>query len=226
VTREVTADEINFIRQAELRDGDSFRVRIDPDLRRRFSDYINMSPAEFNKLSPMQQAFMILDKGKPAMRRQVKILSDPPEITSFRRDVERTLITGCAASKCHGGSMPAAFRLFAGGNEAAAYSNFLVLQQYSAHLQGRQIFMIDRQSPEQSLLLSYMLPSAITDVPHPEAKGYHGAVRNRADLRYAQAMAWIRDDLKQPAPDYSVIDLSQPPTTQPAETAGAAPANP
>jgi hypothetical protein len=226
VTREVTPDEINFIRQSELRDGDNVRVRIDVELRKRFADYINMSPADFNKLPAMAQAFMILDKGKPDMRRQVKILGDPPAIISFRKTVDRTLLVGCATSKCHGGSKPAIFRLYPQDNEAAAYTNFLVLQQYSARLQGRQILMIDRQSPEQSLLLSYMLPPAITDLPHPEAKGYHGALRNRTDPRFAQALAWIRDDLKPLTPDYSAIDLSQPPTTRPAETAGAAPANP
>jgi hypothetical protein len=226
IAREVTPEEINYIRQSELRDGDTVRVRIEPDVRKRFCDYINMSPSDFNKLPAIEQAFMILDKGKPDMRRQVKILSDPPAITSFRKTVNRTLTTGCATSKCHSGTKPAVFRLYAGDNEPAVYTDFLVLQQYSTHLQGRQVLMIDRQTPEQSLLLSYLLPPAITDLPHPEAKGYHGAVRNRADQRYAQVLGWIRDDLKPLTPDYSVIDLSQPPATQPAATAGLAPANP
>jgi hypothetical protein len=226
VTREVTPEEINYIRQSELRDGDTVRVRIEPEVRKHFCDYINMAPSDFNKLPAMEQAFMILDKGKPEMRRQVKILSDPPAITAYRKTVNRTVTAGCATSKCHTGTKPAAFRLYGGDNEAAAYTNFLVLQQYSTHLQGRQILMIDRQSPDQSLLLSYMLPPAITDLPHPEAKGYHGAVRNRADQRFTQALEWIRDDLKPLAPDYSDINLAQPPTTQPAATVGLAPANP
>lgn len=131
--RQLTADEINQVRQLELRDGDNVRVRIDPDLRRRFAEYINMSVADFNKLPPMQQAFMIIDKGKPDMARNVKILSDPPAIASFRKDVERTLVAGCATSKCHGGPAPGAFRLFPRENESAAFTNFVIVQQYSAH---------------------------------------------------------------------------------------------
>ncbi len=76
--------------------------------------------------------------------------------------------------------------------------------------------MINRQNPEQSLLLAYLLPPGITDEPHPDAKGYHGAVRNKTDPRLAQVFAWIRDDLKPLTPDYSAIDLSKPPATQPA----------
>jgi hypothetical protein len=198
-----------------LQDNDTVRVRIDGDLRRRFTDYINMPLGDFTALSPIQQAFMILDKGKPQMRKEVKILSDPAAIARFRRDVQHVLVIGCATSKCHGGTAGGQFRLFPQDTVAAGYSNFLILQQYSAQLQGRRVPLIDRQQPEQSLLLSYMLPPGISDMPHPDAKGYHGAVRNRTDVRYATTLAWIRDGLKPVAPDYSGIDLSQPPATQP-----------
>jgi hypothetical protein len=213
--RTVDLDEINFIRESELQDNDTVRVRIDGDLRRRFTDYINMPLGDFTALSPIQQAFMILDKGKPQMRKEVKILSDPAAIARFRRDVQHVLVIGCATSKCHGGTAGGQFRLFPQDTVAAGYSNFLILQQYSAQLQGRRVPLIDRQQPEQSLLLSYMLPPGISDMPHPDAKGYHGAVRNRTDVRYTTTLAWIRDGLKPVAPDYSGIDLSQPPATQP-----------
>jgi hypothetical protein len=222
VTREVTADEINFIRESEIRDGETVRVKLDGDVRRRFAEYINMPFADFSRLPVMQQAFMILDKGRPDMKADVKLLSDPPAIASFRKNVQRTLIAGCATSKCHGGTEPAAFRLYPQDNEAAAYTNFLVLAQYSTSIGGRQVSLLDRQTAEQSLLLSYMLPPSITDNPHPDAKGYRGAVRNKADPRHAAAIVWIRDGLKPLATDYSKLNLSAPPATQPSASASGA----
>jgi hypothetical protein len=214
-TRTVTLDEINFIRQAELRDNDNVRVRIDTDLRKRFTDYVNMPLADFSAMPPIQQAFMILDKGKKQMRRDVKILSDPAAIIQYRRDVQRTLIVGCATSKCHGGSNAGTFKLFPQDTPAAAYTNFLVLQQTMVPSNGRRVSLIDRQSPDQSVLLGYMLPPATSDMPHPPATGYHGAVRNHLDTRYGQTLTWIRDGLTPLAPDYSGIDLTHPPATQP-----------
>jgi hypothetical protein len=215
VTRQVTPAEVNYIRESEIRENDTVRVRLDGDVRRRFADYINMPYADFNKLAPVQQAFMILDKGKPDMKEQVKLLSDPPAITNFRKSVLRPLIVGCATGKCHGGPQPAAFRLYPQETEAAIYTNFVVISKYSTQVANRSVSLLDRQNPEQSLLLSYMLPPAIADVPHPEVKGYHGAVRTREDPRYVAVLAWIRDDLQPLAPDYSVVNLSAPPTTQP-----------
>lgn len=218
VTRMVTPDEINWIRQAELRSGDTVRVRIDADLRRKFADYMGMPLGDLNKMSPIAQAFLILDKGTPEMRRAVKILSDPPEIAQYRREVQRTVLAGCATSKCHGGPDAGRFRLFPqSDSDAATYTNFVILQQYSANVPGRHGLMIDRQNPQSSLVLQYMLPPGIADTPHPEAKGYHGIVRGPTDMRFTQVLGWIRDGLNPVAPDYSRIDLSRPPTTQPAD---------
>jgi hypothetical protein len=218
--RTVDPDEINLIRQSELQDTDNVRVRIDPDVRREFTDYMNMTADQFSSLSPIQQAFEILDKGKGHMKKGVKILSDPLAIARFRRDVQHVLAIGCATSKCHGGNGAGDFRLFPQDNPAAGYTNFLILQQYSVQMQGRRVPLIDRQQPEQSLLLAYMLPPTISDMPHPEAKVYRGAVRNRADLRYSATLDWIRDALKPVTPNYSAIDLTRPPATQPSEVSG------
>jgi hypothetical protein len=220
VTRMVTPDEINWIRQAELRSGDTVRVRIDADLRRKFADYMGMPLGDLNKMSPIEQAFLILDKGTGAMKRSVKILSDPPVIAQYRHEVQRTVLTGCATSKCHGGSEAGRFRLFPqADSDPATYTNFIILQQYSANVPGQHglSLMIDRQTPQSSLLLQYMLPPGIADTPHPEAKGYHGIVRGPTEMRFGQVLSWIRDGLNPVAPDYSRIDLSRPPTTQPAD---------
>jgi hypothetical protein len=215
VTREVTPEEISFIKVSELRPDDTVRVKLEGDVRRRFADYTNMPFADFDRLSAMQQAFMILDKGKADMKAQVKLLSDPTAIVSFRKNVQRPLMAGCATSKCHGGSEPAAFRLYPQDNDTASYTNFLVLSQYSARVSGRDVPFLNRQSPDQSMLLGFALPPGISDMPHPDAKGYHGMVRTRNDPRYQSLLAWIRDDLKPVAPDYSGVNLSAPPATQP-----------
>ncbi len=175
-----------------------------------------MSNSDFARLAPVQQAYLILDEGKRDMRDGVHILSDPPPLLYFRRDIVRALGTGCATSKCHGGHSAGGLYLYPqADNEAAAYTDFVILQKYARTLNGRRYQFIDRETPDQSLLLQYVLPPEFADLPHPGKSGYKGIVRSRTDQHYKQIYNWISTQLPIPAPDYSFIDLSAPPTTKP-----------
>ncbi len=224
--RMVTAEEINRIRALELGKNDTtVRVRIDPEAIRKYLAFSGMSVAEFNRLQPVQKAYLILDKGKRDMREGVHILNDPPPLLEFRRDVLRSVITGCASSKCHGGHSAGSFFLFPQtDNEAAAYTDFVILQKYSRVVGARQFQFIDRETPGQSLLLEYLLPPEFADQPHSTKGGYHGALHSRNDPHYKTIHNWISTRLPIPAPDYSFIDLSTAATTKPAAAAAAAPA--
>lgn len=221
VTRMVSSEEINRIRELELGKNDTnVRVRIDADARKKFLTFTGMSASEFARLAPVQQAYMILDKGKRDMREGVHILSDPPPLLYFRRDVARALISGCATSKCHGSHSAGNFYLYPQvDNEAAAYTDFVILQKYARSINGRRYQFIDRETPDQSLLLQYVLPPEFADLPHPGKNAYKGVVHSRSDAHYKQISNWVSTQLPIPAPDYGFIDLTAPPTTKPVAAA-------
>ena len=221
--RLLTAEEINRIRALELGKNDtSVRIKIDPDARKKFLAFTGMSTPDFNRLSPVQQAYQILDQGKRDMREGVHILSDPPPLMEFRREVLRTVVNGCATSKCHGSRGVGNFYLYPQAeNEAAAYTDFIILQRFSHTYGTRRFLMIDRETPAQSLLLQYLLPPEFSDQPHPGKSSYRGALHNRQDPRYKQVANWVSNQLPIPAPDYGFIDLTTAATTKPAAAAAA-----
>jgi len=214
--RMVTPKEIQAIRSLEWRQGDrSIKVKVPPDVRKRFID-ANIVP-DAGHLSQNDLALAILQQGPPALRDQVQITSDPAPMVEFRQKVEKQIIQTCiqchAAGKLQGEHNQLA--LFPGDNEQSAYTNFIILQQFSKEVQLKpkdrpiEYSMIDRTRPEGSLLLQYALPPDFADVPHPDAKAYKGAVKNKTDLRYRELGAWIQELAPIP-PDYSFIDLTQP----------------
>jgi hypothetical protein len=220
--REVTPEEINRIRQLEWRKDEPLpiKVRIDGDTKRKYiASDPSITAAEFAKLPPDQQGAMILLNGKPDLYPGVHVESDPVTVLEFRKNVQRVIVQGCATAGCHTAGKAGSFSLVAANNDAAIYTNFLVLQKYSktippkagdpATAKGTQRMVVDRAYPDQSLLLQYMLPSDLADTPHPAAPGYKGAVKTKSAPGYAQLAHWI-GELNPIAPDYS-IDLSKDP---------------
>lgn len=210
--RMVTAAEINRIRQLEWQGEQRVRVRVDPDVVKQFLSESGMSPADFNQLTPAQKGWTILTQGGKKYAKGVHILSDPAAIEEFRKKVQRT-ISGCSATNCHGaekGGNPAGnFALFPSDSEPATYSNFLILNTYAASINKVKYLMVNRDEPLRSLLLPFLLPPDLTDLPHPKS-GYRGALRGTSDPRYNAALTWIRDDLNPVTPNYD-IDLSSDP---------------
>jgi hypothetical protein len=66
--------------------------------------------------------------------------------------------------------------------------------------------VVDRDFPESSLLLQYMLPLDRADAPHPDVPGFKPMARSKNDPKYQEALAWIKS-LSAVAPAYGV-DLS------------------
>jgi hypothetical protein len=230
-TRVVTPDEINFIRQNEWHGLDQpVRVTLKNDVKRTFlASQKDINPVDFNRGTPTQQAWVILQNGTPEMKKNVVLLNDPPVLNAFTT-VQRSLLGSCAA--CHTADKP-------GGNfvlrwpamtDADRLTNFLVLQQYNTKAGDRTYSMIDRDRPQDSLLLQFALPpievrgpstSSPGSVGHPNVANYRGVVKSLNDTRTSRAFEWI-SALNTPAPDYSSIDLSgggsapQPVTPRPA----------
>jgi len=53
---------------------------------------------------------------------------------------------------------------------------------------------VDRQNPDASLLLEYMLPPDVAKIPHPPTvPPYKGAVKTKSEVRFARVSQWIHD---------------------------------
>ena len=202
--RLLTPDEINEIRQNEWQQGQPIRVRFEDDVRRKFIARQGTDPAEFNRLTPAQQAWLIIHNGTDEMRRDV-ILGDPPAMQQYKI-VQRSLVAGCA--QCHTqGKTQGEFALhWPAESDAATYTNFLILQKYAYKQGNRSYSMIDRERPDDSGLIQFAVPPDVGDPPHPDAPNYRGVVRTKNDPRLRKAADWI-SSLNPITPDYSDIDI-------------------
>lgn len=227
--RMLTPEEINLVKQSEWQEGQSIRPTFRDDVRRKYIARSGADPAQFNRLTPSQQAWAIVRNGTPEMKKDV-VISDPPAMAQFKKVQQSLLYTGCA--NCHSNDKAMGnFSLhFPADSEAATYTNFMILQKYT-HKEGDRTYgMIERERPGDSLLVQYSLPMDIGSPPHPKAPNYKGAVHTRGDPRLKTATDWI-SSLNPIAPDYSEIDLSSKPAVAPrapapATSRPAAPARP
>jgi hypothetical protein len=224
--RLLTNDDINRIRQAELKPTDNaVRIRFDNDVENRFINATNQNASIFRNLRPIQKAEAIINDENPEFREDVRILSDPQAMMDFRRQVQPLVLNGCAAMACHGGINGGELILFSpSDSDGTAYTNFYILDQFAvAGADTTQVFgkgeqrMIDRANPDQSLLLQYAIPADQSDADHPPVRGWRAIFRNMQDPRYQQTLNWIARGLKPVQPDYEIEYV--PPTGQSAEEA-------
>lgn len=212
--RLVTPEEINFIKQAEWQKDESVRVTFRNDVRRKYIAKEGLDPAQFNRMTPPQQAWAILQDGTTEMKKAVILITDPPELATFKKVQQSLIYTGCAS--CHtAGKAQGNFALhFPTNDEAATYSNFIILQKYQQKIGDRVYLMIDRARPDDSLLIQFSLPMDVGQPPHPKAPNYRGAVRTRNDPRLKTALDWLTA-LNPVVPDYGDIDLESKPGEHP-----------
>lgn len=222
--RLLTPDEINEIKQAEWQQGQQVRVTLRNDVRRKYAAREGIEPSTFNRMTPTEAGWAIVRNGTPEMKKDVVLINDPPALATFKRVQQSLIYAGCAT--CHtAGKAQGNFALHFPADDAATYTNFLILQNYQQKIVDRTYLMIDRSRPEDSLLVQFSLPSDIGQPPHPKAPNYKGAARSRTDPKLKAAVDWITS-LNPVTPDYSDIDLgpgpsgghpvAPPPTTRPA----------
>ena len=229
--RMLTANDINIIRQKELQSNDTCSIRFEHDVDRRFIQYAKLQFNQFNALKPVDKAIMILDQGDDSMKPDVKILGDPGSLTDYRRVIEPIVLSGCAASNCHGGLRGGDLILYNPvGTEQLSYTNFYILNVYKKKLTDpldRGVFsspdrrMIDRGQAVKSILAQYTLSPDIAQIAHPQVDGYAGIIHSVHDLRYKQLVDWMDKSLKPVSPDYGIkFDPPKAPTSEPATQAG------
>jgi len=149
---------------------------------------------------------------------RIEIRTDPDVFQDFRHKVMPHVLRGCASTACHGGARSAAtgLRLFDDPKKTteSAYTNFLLLDEIKIG----NYHMIDRDYPERSLLLTWMLPPDQTEVKvrHPGDAKIKPQFLNTRNTTYQTIKTWI-EELRHPHPEYGVRLHPAPPATQPAE---------
>lgn len=136
---------------------------------------------------------------------EIEIQSDPEVFALFKQQIAPRIMRGCARSGCHGGSDAQVFRFPAvsASNDATVYTLFAMLNE----LKPSSGALLDRTAPDQSRLLTYMLPVADNPAPHPAAADrkvkYMPLLKGRNDPQAALIESWIAS-LRRPRPDYAL----------------------
>ena len=238
--RKLTAAEINRIRYCELRGmrmtednsrPDAVQVKIFPETIDQFLNDMkddqnfqgDKERREFRKLTPPQKLHVMArnDKGL-RYADKVQIESDPEIFVQFRKQVMPVVLRGCATAGCHtsaNADETIGFRLFKDPKKlpATTYTNFVVLSQYEYG----KYHLVDRATPDESLLLTYMLPAkdVKAELQHPGGVKYKPVFPSRAAAGFRNIENWIRA-LKHPAEDYGVNLAQSRAASQPAEKDG------
>jgi hypothetical protein len=156
----------------------------------------------FKGASRVDQARYMLRKldRSSAMKDDIILKADPRFMLEFRRYVWPIVAQHCAAAQCHGGTQPVGgLKLFkiAGSSVKVDYTNFVLLDGIARG--GRPV--INRTTPDRSLLLEFGLPAEIAYYAHP--KKITPPFKSREDRQYLRVLDWIRSLANYPsAPDY------------------------
>lgn len=185
-------------------------------------DFDAKTEAEFLRKKPFEQLREIVRVTGIKFADQIEIDDDPIAFETFRQKIFPIVARGCSSKPgCHGSSPEHEFRLPPASRsaEAAAYTAFALIDATYT----RYGPLLDRDDPNASVLLSFMLPEEGNDRPHPPLK--RGAkmvpvMRSSRDANFDMIQKWI-SSLATPHPKYE-LDYALPkrPTTQPASAPG------
>lgn len=134
--------------------------------RRRF---LAMTPPQ--KLSTI--AYWVRDtEDEFAYADAVRIERDPTILIEYKRRIQPILMNGCATSACHGNPDTSRTRMRLYNDprrqDRSLYANFITLRQWEVDHR----LLVNRDKPDESLLLTYTLPPDQTRFAHPAADGF------------------------------------------------------
>jgi hypothetical protein len=209
---------IQRIRLEELRKDDRVQIEFKDDVIDRFidgmrgtGDFANQGfENRFRGGSPLAKTRYILDhidRNNTGVKDDIIIKSDPKFMRTFRSKIWPALRQNCATADCHGGDKaPGGFKVFVhrGRNERVDYTNFLLVDGYVSN--GRRL--IDRNNPDESLLLHYGLPRKLARYKHPEPRTRHIFPR-RNNAKFKLFKEWITELQGPLHPDYR-LDYKPP----------------
>lgn len=208
----LSREQINLMRVFEIDLKDPPRMIIDRDTVRRFLDkYAGRQVEGLGPVPVGEVPRALFMRQKPAdilawmfalkareFYPEIQVQENPRAMRTFIRDVHANwLVNTCATSQCHGGEE--AGRLWldnrAPQSDEAAYTNFLILERFRTE---NNLPLINYDRPEESVLLSFGLPSDEALWKHPEVTGkgrpkWRPAFpRGRQDEKYQRTLDWIR----------------------------------
>jgi hypothetical protein len=224
--RLLTMAEVNIIRQKEFAtDDDKLRVKFENGLVKQYLAGGDHDAKAFNAMTQAQQADEILRNGDPKTFKDVHILTDPAVLLEYKQKIQPIVAQGCGSTACHGGTKAGNFMLYSGDSPMVVYTNFFILQTYAKTVDGVKHLAMDREVPEQSLVLQFGLPPAVGKPPHPKVAGMRSRFKTSDDPSYQLISAWL-GKLRLPVPDYGIkVSAKIPaPATQPADSAPMPPA--
>jgi len=204
----LTLDQVNEIRQKELKPDDNLPVLLANDVVKRYLAAATDTDAKtFTAQKKIDQGREILAKGDPAMAKDVRITGDPAPLVEFHARIHPMILAGCAVSGCHGVPSSAAARATPAGGFGyytgddtlrAWYTNFYNLQTYATDPKapGGQQYMINRPDPDHSLLAQLGLPAAQAELPHPKVAGLRSLFTSKNDPKYVELIKWISMTLR------------------------------
>lgn len=206
----LSPEQINLVRQAELRLGETnVPLRFDNDVERRFAAQSGATIASLRQRTPLERFMVMKEAGDPSLLGDIRVMRDPAALLEFRNRVQPRILSGCATSGCHGGSEGAGgLHLFSPATgEAEAYTNFFTLATGGFAVRGAdgrttRMRMIDRISPERSLLLQFMLPPEVAGFGHPAVQGFRPLFRSPDADGFRQVLGWIANSLTPIEPRY------------------------
>ena len=235
--KKLTPEQINRIRYMELRAmrmrtsvPDRVSVKISRDTIDEFlqemegdSHFLGKRNRQaFLKKTTTQKLHIIAQRMGAAFADKVEIRTDPEAFVEFRRNVMPFVLRGCATNGCHGQANEDAvgFRLFKDPKKTSAttYANFIILSDLGVG-DGQ---VLDRGQPQNSLLLTYMLPRSEVKVRrrHPGDVEYKPLFQSRKTTRYKRIEKWIgslRPRLTRQSDDYGVRLVPLRPVAEDAE---------
>ncbi len=209
----VDSEDIYRIRRAELRSDDSVVVRYRDNALRRFIERMEgrrefreeRFADTFRGWERMRQVEYMLDEledPQGPLASDILIESDPQFMVDFRSRVWPVVARHCASTQCHGGDRAEGdLRLFniRGRRSRIDYTNFVLLTGYVGEDGGR---MIDRDTPEMSMLIQYMLPRDQAEYKHPTR--ISPVFRSREAAEYQRLYQWIDALRGPPHPRYDL----------------------
>lgn len=191
------ADQVNRVKQCELRDGDAgVTIKFENDVERRFAFSTGRTLGALRQLSPVDRFMLMRRETNWDMLKDVRIQRDPAPILEFRKFQPR-ILAGCASAACHGGENTNFSLVTPVDSEAATYTNFYFMSTHSAPVilasgakASRRV--IDRTIPEMSLLLQFCIDPKVARFPHPPVHGYRPLFRSPDEPTYAAMLHWTQ----------------------------------
>jgi len=229
----VSMDDVYRIRMAEMREGEEIRVTFVDDVLDDFTkmmtgktdiDEEKFDAKTFRRMDQDEKLQYILanvDRDDTSIRDRIHLMKDPAFMKQFERIWRLQIAESCGSPQCHGGVRgPGGLKLlkFPGGSAGelgtrAYYTNFLILDTYKAEtgqLRGQRL--IDRNRPENSLLLQLGLEPDEAVFTHPQVEGeaIQPIFRNTEDEKYQVMLKWITESLRGPVHPYYNVDFTPP----------------